>query len=189
MDAGNHQSPIPTSSPVRRKRQFGTIRPNFPAFPYPLELQTPHPRFLSITPRSPAPGYPDASNPPSHRCLPVAYPPHFATAQSPTERVNALNQGILALMKSAEQKVPARTRLQQFEPVVRENYDLETSLRVAASPDYDRAPPDQQKASWKPSPVEVPPNTFSASPATAARNSRPSTTAPAPEAPPWSKPA
>src|SRR3954453_17167291 len=49
-------------------------------------------------------------------------------------------------MKSAEQKVPARTRLQRFEPVVRENYDLETSLRIAAVPDYDRAPPDQQKA-------------------------------------------
>jgi phospholipid transport system substrate-binding protein len=66
-------------------------------------------------------------------------------AQSPTDRVNALNQGILALMKSAEQKVPARMRLEQFGPVVRENYDLETSLRVAA-PDYDRAPTDQQKA-------------------------------------------
>ena len=72
--------------------------------------------------------------------------PAFAMAQSPTDRVNALNQGILALMKSAEQKVPARSRLEQFEPVVRENYDLETSLRVAAAPDYDRAPPDQQKA-------------------------------------------
>ena len=71
--------------------------------------------------------------------------PTFAMAQSPTDRVNALNQGILALMKSAEQKVPARSRLEQFEPVVRENYDLETSLRVAA-PDYDRAPTDQQKA-------------------------------------------
>ena len=72
--------------------------------------------------------------------------PTFAMAQSPTDSVNALNQGILTLMKSAEQKVPARTRLEQFEPIVRENYDLETSLRVAASPDYDRAPPDQQKA-------------------------------------------
>jgi phospholipid transport system substrate-binding protein len=72
--------------------------------------------------------------------------PALAAAQSATDRVNALNQGIIALMKAAEQKVPARTRLQQFEPVVRENYDLETSLRVAASPDYDRAPPDQQKS-------------------------------------------
>jgi phospholipid transport system substrate-binding protein len=71
--------------------------------------------------------------------------PAFAAAQSPTDRVNALNQGILALMKSAEQKVPARSRLEQFEPVVRENYDLETSLRVAA-PDYDHAPPDHQNA-------------------------------------------
>ena len=53
--------------------------------------------------------------------------PALAAAQSATDRVNALNQGIIALMKAAEQKVPASTRLQQFEPVVRENYDLETS--------------------------------------------------------------
>ena len=72
--------------------------------------------------------------------------PVCAAAQSATDRVQSLNQGIIALMKAAEQKVPASTRLQQFEPVVRENYDLETSLRVAASPDYDRAPPNQQKS-------------------------------------------
>ena len=72
--------------------------------------------------------------------------PVCAAAQSATDRVQSLNQGIIALMKAAEQKVPASTRLQQFEPVVWENYDLETSLRVAASPDYDRAPPNQQKS-------------------------------------------
>ena len=115
--------------------------------------------------------------------------PAFATAQSPTDRVNALNQGILALMKSAEQKVPARTRLEQFEPVVRENYDLETSLRVAPPPTTTAPHPTSKRRSWKPSPAEAPPNTSSASPATAARASRSSATAPAPEAPPWSKPA
>jgi len=72
--------------------------------------------------------------------------PGPAAAQSPTDRVDALNQGILSLMRAAEQKIPPRTRLQQFEPVVRQSYDLETSLRIAASPDYDRAPPDQRSA-------------------------------------------
>src|SRR3954470_23696116 len=78
--------PIPTSSPARRKHQFRAIRPNVPAFPYPLELRTPHPRFLSIAPDQ----RPQDTKMPATRLLIAAILwlslPALAAAQSATDR-------------------------------------------------------------------------------------------------------
>src|SRR3954463_3164928 len=115
------------------------------SLPLPPEPQTPHPCLLSTSYRPVAPGYPMPAVP--ARSLPLLITAILwlmlsgPAAQSPTDCVDALNQGILSLMHAAAQKIPPRTRLQQFDPVVRQNYDLEPALRVAASPDYDRAPP------------------------------------------------
>lgn len=69
-----------------------------------------------------------------------------AIAQSPAQTpptgasatVARLNEAILALMQGAGRQ-PPRERFQRFLPVLRETFDLEAALRVAAAPYYDRA--------------------------------------------------
>jgi len=71
--------------------------------------------------------------------------PPGARAQSPpaaetgaSAPVARLNSALLDLMRSAGRE-PARVRLQRFLPVMQSAFDLETALRVAAAPYYDRA--------------------------------------------------
>lgn len=58
--------------------------------------------------------------------------------------VARLNQALLELMHSSA-RVPARTRFQRFLPVMQEVFDLETALRVAAAPYFERANEAEQR--------------------------------------------
>ncbi len=78
-----------------------------------------------------------------------------AVAQQPTTgatpgaraTVARLNDAILALMRGAAGREPARERLQRFLPVMLDTFDLEAALRVAAAPYFDRAAePEKQQA-------------------------------------------
>ncbi len=67
---------------------------------------------------------------------PQTSPPAAQTgASAPVAR---LNQALLDLMRSGARE-PSRARLQRFMPVMREAFDLEAALRVAAAPYFDRA--------------------------------------------------
>lgn len=73
--------------------------------------------------------------------LVVPFVPRPAPAQVPSPvaaPITRLNQALLDLMKSGGHE-PARTRLQRFLPVMQENFDLDTALRVVAAPYFDRA--------------------------------------------------
>lgn len=78
-----------------------------------------------------------------------------AVAQQPTTgatpdaraTVARLNDAILALMRGAAGREPARERLQRFLPVMLDTFDLEAALRVAAAPYFDRAAePEKRQA-------------------------------------------
>ncbi|UEM05814.1 ABC transporter substrate-binding protein [Skermanella rosea] len=78
-------------------------------------------------------------------CLLLVLTAGAAHADRPADPVTRLNDGILTLMRAAESGVPAAARLRDFESVIRESFDLETSLRVAV-PGYDRAPEPERRA-------------------------------------------
>jgi phospholipid transport system substrate-binding protein len=67
-------------------------------------------------------------------------------AGDPAAPVARLNEAIIDLMKAAEAKTPIRTRLDQFLPALRQTFDLETTLRVAAAPYFDRAQEAERQA-------------------------------------------